>query len=118
MALLFVTALILLLPFNGFAGFFEPKVLSPSSNVHVDVVNHVAGSLMAHSQQFQHTWRDYAIIFLLVIVVGASLLGCCCVATVYIYRRILVKLLRHGTAQTADGPHGMSHPIRTPYMIT
>ncbi len=40
------------------------KALSASSNVHVDIINHVAGSLAAHVQQFHHSWCDYGLVFL------------------------------------------------------
>ena len=81
--------------------FMNPKILSPSSNVHIDVVNHVAASLLSHSYQFQHTWRDYAIVFLLIIVIGTCIFIRCGITTICMYRRLLFKLLhRSSTADT------------------
>ena len=66
--------LILHLVLLSFAGkpagaflFGRNKALSPTSNVHVDVVNHVNSALEAHSTEFHHSWRDYLLIGLLLI---------------------------------------------------
>lgn len=110
--------LLLVIPINTLAGFIEPKVLSPSSNVHVDVVNHVASSLHSHSTQFQHTWRDYAVVLLLVVVSGSCLVGCCCIVIICLYRRLLFKLVRRDPAKPVGGSVKFSSPSGTPYMIT
>jgi cell division protein FtsX len=92
-------------PMLTLGGLINTKALSPSSNVHVDVVNHVASSLYSHSQQFQSTWRDYSIVFLLVLVLGGYTLLCCGVIVVCLYRRLLFQVLRRSpTQQTIPKP--------------
>ena len=99
--LFFFTAFLIFSSIRTSQSFLNPKVLSPSSNVHVDVVNYVATSLLSHSHQFQHTWRDYAIIFLLIIVIGSCVFICCGITIVCMYRRLLSQLLcRSPTADT------------------
>ena len=78
------------------------KILSPSSNVHIDVVNHVAASLLSHSHQFQHTWCDYAIVYILIIAIGTCMFIRCGITIICMYRRLLFKLLhRSSTADTS-----------------
>ena len=84
-------------PINISGSVIDSKALSPSANVHVDVVNHVAGVLASHAKEFHHTWRDYSVIFLLVIVLGASVLLCCGVLVVCLYHRLLIQLVHRST---------------------
>ena len=84
----------LFFPFPALGFLLKTKLLSPSSNVHVDVVNYVTGSLQSHVHQFHHSWRDYSILLLLVIVFGACFLTCCGLALVCIYRHLLIRLRR------------------------
>ncbi|CAF1691459.1 unnamed protein product [Adineta ricciae] len=72
----------------------DSKPLSPSSNVHVDIVNSMAASLQAHSRQFHSSWRDYCILYLMVVVNGLLALTCCGLVFFCFYRRILVRLQR------------------------
>ena len=43
------------LPLTTFGAIIDSKVLLLSSNVHVDIVNHMTASLAAHAQQFHHS---------------------------------------------------------------
>ena len=81
----------------------NPKILSPCSNVHIDVVSHVAASLLSHSHQFQYTWRDYAIVFLLIIVIGTCMLIRCGITIICMYRRLLFKLLHRSSTTDTFG---------------
>ena len=66
--------------------------LSPFSNSHIDVVNYLAASLLSHSQKFQHTRQNYAILFLLDMKVGSCFFLCCGIAVVCVYCRLSFKL--------------------------
>ena len=81
----------------------SPKFLSPSSNVHIDGVNHVAASLLSHSHQFQHTWRDYAIVYILIIVIGTCISIRCGITIICMYRRLLFKLLHRSSTTDTFG---------------
>jgi hypothetical protein len=59
-----ILILIVVTPSGSFL-FGRNKVLSPASNVHVDVVNHVNSALESHTHEFHHNWRDYLLILLL-----------------------------------------------------
>jgi hypothetical protein len=110
---LLITSILLVFFFNDTAvAVLNTKLLSPSANVHVDVVNHVAQSMDAHAQQFNQNWRDYTIVFLVIIVIGTSILTCCVVTVICLYRRLLFQLLRHGSTAGA-------HPSApAPFIIT
>ena len=87
-----------------FESCLDPKLLSPFSNIHIDVVNYLAASLLSHSQKFQHTWRNYAVVFLLIVVVGSCFLLYCGIAVVFIYRQLLFKLHYSSTATHSGLP--------------
>ena len=89
----------------------DAKLLSPTANVHVDVVNHVAQALHAHSQSFQQNWRDYLLVFLAVVIFGASIIACCIISIICLYRRLLFQLGRR--ALSTDG-----HSTITPSLTT
>ncbi|CAF1373603.1 unnamed protein product [Rotaria magnacalcarata] len=88
----FLILTVLILPSPTLEFLFNAKVLSPSSNVHVDVVNYVKGSIESHHEQFHHSWRDYSILLLLVIVLGTCFLSCCGIGIYCIYRNLLVRI--------------------------
>ena len=104
--LIIVTIFMVFLPVNIFGAVIDSKALSPSSNVHVDIVNHVAASLAAHANQFHYSWRDYALIFLLVVILGTILLLCCGVVVFCLYRRLLFNLGRRSSSARVDRPTG------------
>lgn len=111
---LIITVLLIGFPIHAFAGFFEPKVLSPSSNVHVDVVNHVAGALDNHSQGFHHSWRDYLLLIISLLFVSVCICGCLYAA----YRRLLLNILRRAQTSPVLTVNDLSHPTTRPFMIT
>lgn len=65
-----ILSLVLLLftgtPADAFL-FGRNRALSPTSNVHVDVINHINSALETHSTEFHHSRRDYLFIGLLLI---------------------------------------------------
>ncbi|CAF1219820.1 unnamed protein product [Rotaria magnacalcarata] len=83
---------VLILPSPTLEFLFNAKVLSPSPNVHVDVVNYVTGSIQSHHEQFHHSWRDYSILLLLVMVFGTCFLSCCGIGIYCIYRNLLIRI--------------------------
>ncbi|CAF1480231.1 unnamed protein product [Adineta ricciae] len=65
-----------------------------SSWCHINIVNSMAASLQAHSRQFHSSWRDYCVLYLMVVVNGLLALTCCGLVFFCFYRRILVRLQR------------------------
>ena len=110
-----IAVLVVLLPINLSGGLIDVKPLSPSANVHVDVINHLAASLNSHAHTFHHSWRDYALLFLLIIVIGTALLTCCVITVICIYRRLLFQLVRRSSAPRSAKPMRSTDP---PYTIT
>ena len=86
---------------SGLGSLLDFKPLSPSSNVHVDIVNSMASSLQAHAHQFHSSWRDYCVIYLMVVVNGLLLLTCCGVFVFCFYRGLLLKLRPSPSSSTA-----------------
>jgi hypothetical protein len=85
---------------------------------HINVQNHVVGALQSYAGEFQHTWRDYSIVILLVVVLGACLLGCCYVTVIYIYRRLLFQLLRRTPVKPVRAFPDNGQSSGPVYMIT
>ena len=115
--LVLLTLCIMVSSITIYGAIIELKPLSPSSNVHVDVVNHVAASLTSHSQQFQHTWRDYSIVLLLILVLGSCFLLTCGITVVCLYRRLLIQLL-HRSPSTRAGHLASAATDRSPGIIS
>ncbi|CAF1523700.1 unnamed protein product [Adineta ricciae] len=90
----FIHLLVLLCLFStaALASIIDSKPLSPSANVHVDIVNSMAASLQAHARQFHSSWRDYCVVYLMVIVNGLLILACCGLFVFCSYRRLLLQL--------------------------
>ena len=86
----FILFLIVVTPTGSFF-FGRTKVLSPSANVHVDVINHVNSALESHAQEYHHSWRDY----LLVLLVLAVVIFC-------VYRRLLATFARRRPSSTLE----------------
>lgn len=82
--------LMLVTPVMSFL-FGHIKVLSPSSNVHVDVVNHLNSALDSHSSQFHHSWRDYLLIFLVLALI-----------IFFVYRRLVATFARRSPHPPLD----------------
>jgi hypothetical protein len=92
---------------SGFL-FGKVAILSPSPNVHVDVMNHVHSSLDSHAQYFQSTWRDYSLLFLLVMFCFGTVLCSCGIVLFCFYRGVLLRLRDRSTSTTqltATGGH-------------
>ena len=80
------------LDIHGFL--FHPKILSPSSAVHVDIKNYVSDALGQHAHEFHYNWRDYLLVFLSALFVFLCCC-CCCVAILgYGYRSITLRSRR------------------------
>jgi hypothetical protein len=94
---------------SGFL-FGKVAILSPSSNVHVDVMNHVASSLDSHAQSFHSTWRDYSLLFLLVVFCFGTVLLCCGIVFFCFYRGVLFRL-RNRSASTTQLTATSAHRI-------
>ncbi len=94
----FIVLLVFNLPVANLGFFFRTKVLSPTSNVHVDIVNHVQSALDDHPHEFHHSWRDYTIVLLLVLVLG----GCCCSCCIGFYFYVSRRLRAHLNPRTSS----------------
>jgi hypothetical protein len=71
--------------------FGSNKDLSPTSNVHVDVINHVNSALETHTTAFQHSWRDYLLVGLLLFLL-----------TFCGYRRLAATFVRRPVSSSSD----------------
>ena len=89
MALLVIRFALLLVGIQPTCAFLfnRNRALSPTSNVHVDVVNHVNSALDTHASEFHHSWRDYLLLFLLIVLL---IFG--------IYRRLSATFVRRRPA--------------------
>ena len=101
MALLLIQLILILIvvtPSGSFL-FGRTKVLSPSTSVHVDVVNHVNSALESHTHEFHHNWRDY---LLIILVLG--------IVIFFIHRRLVTTFALRRAAST---PLGITHTSST-----
>ena len=108
-AVFLLNVALFVVPSSGFL-FGKVAILSPSPNVHVDVMNHVASSLDSHSQLFHSTWRDYSLLFLLVVFCLGTVLLCCGIAALCIYRGVLLRL-RNRSVSTAHISASSTHRL-------
>jgi len=89
------------LPTSIFGSIIDSKAFSPSSNVHVHIVNSMATSLQAHSRQFHSSWRDYCIVYLMIVANGTIVLLCSGFFLFCFYRRLLGQLQRSSPSRAA-----------------
>ena len=96
----FITLLLSVSSLNVHGFLFHPKILSPSSDVHIDIKNYVSDALGQHAHEFHHSWRDYLLVFLSALFVFLCCC-CCCVAFLgYDYRRMTL----HSRRIKSDAP--------------
>ena len=102
--------LLAFVPTAGGFLFHRGPIVSPTQNVHVDVVNYIASSLYSHAHDFHYNCRDFAII-LIALTIGCS--TCClfCGLTAFwFHRRVLRRLADPSIPPThLTGTHTSRH---------
>jgi hypothetical protein len=86
----FTALLVNIVPACAFL-FGRNRALPPSSNIHVDIANHVHSALDTHTADFHHSWRDYLLVLLLLVLCG-----------VFISRRLTAAFVRRRPPQPQD----------------